>query len=242
MSLDTSIAELMTRLVDWSKFPKYQLERRVDVFLTPFLAPYLGHRLAGDPANATLVAPEFPLLASLRLTPEERRTRKATAHTVNADYLVRLDRPARGSSWVLVELKTDGHSYCDRQFRGYWNAMALPMSAHREHLRLVEDRTESRHDAKYAEVERALDRHHRPGAQVIEVAYLGPAPARAPLPEEVRNASPDDPRRDRVHLLSLAALAREPDGWVPDEHRALWTHVRRLLVSITSAAPEPDAG
>src|SRR5512133_2282554 len=93
MSLDSSIANLMARLSDWRGFPKYSLERRVDIFLTPFLESFIGWKLN---AHATLVAPEFPLLASLKdLTPPEHGTKQWTAHTVNVDYLMHLRRHGR---------------------------------------------------------------------------------------------------------------------------------------------------
>lgn len=242
MSLETSMTELMDRLAGWSKFPKYQLERRVDIFLTPFLAPYLGHRLAGDPAAATLVAPEFPLLASLvRETPLPYHHPEWTAHTVNADYLVHLARPGRAPSWVLVELKTDASSYRDRQDELYWNAIALGMPELREHLRLVRKHTEARHRPKYDVLEAALAGFDATPTETVELAYLGPAASRASTPDYVSSAAPGDPRRDRVHFLSLAAFAREPDGWVPEEHRALWAHVRGLLARITADDAEPDA-
>ena len=58
MSLDYSIASIMARLTDWSGFPKYQLERRVDMIRTnarqegrpddPLLEDFIGlERLLG---------------------------------------------------------------------------------------------------------------------------------------------------------------------------------------------------
>lgn len=57
------MASIIARLVDWSRFPKYQLERRIDIFLTPFLDSFISGELRSP---AVLVAPEFPLLSDLR--------------------------------------------------------------------------------------------------------------------------------------------------------------------------------
>ena len=238
MSLDASITELMKRLADWASFPKYQLERRVDIFLTPFLASWIGQRLGGE---ATLVAPEFPILASYRHGPSAPDGQKPTALTVNADYLVHLQRRNGERSWVLVELKTDAQSYSEPQFAVYWNAMAHPMSKLRADLGLVRERTASRHKPKYDLLERALKHDARP-AERTELAYLAPRASPVSAPECVRRADPSDPRRDRVHFLSLEALASGPDDWVPDAHRALWPHVRDLLQRITVSAKDVDAG
>jgi hypothetical protein len=236
MSLDNSIAELMIRLADWSRFPKYQLERRVDIFLTPFLASYVGWRLAGDASAARLVAPEFPLLASREGKPARKNGKKApTAHTVNVDYLLHLERRTGQRSWVLVELKTDRHSYRDRQDVLYWKALDTGMSKLRKDLEFVRDHTKERHRPKYDAVELALKSLDHLPAESLELAYLGPGASRASAPDCVRDADPEDPRRDRIHFLSLSAFARDPDDWVPETHRALWKHVRGLLERI---APE----
>lgn len=60
--LKRSLDLLVNRMVAFSRFPKYSLERRVDIFLAPFLEAYVTTRL-GRPAR--LVAPEFPVLADL---------------------------------------------------------------------------------------------------------------------------------------------------------------------------------
>lgn len=239
MSLNESMTELMDRLAMWSGFPKYQLERRVDIFLTPFLAPWIGRCLD---AEATLVAPEFPILASLgKEAPPPYGHKDWTAHTVNADYLVHVERRRGARSWLLVELKTDGHSYRDAQHCLYWNALDRPMSKLRADLKLVREHTETRHKPKYDALEHALERFDDRPTEVIELAYLGPGASRAISPDCARKAAPSDPRRDRVHLLSLEALVTAPDEWVPERHRELWIHVRSLLQRIAPATRVGDA-
>jgi hypothetical protein len=105
------------------------------------------------------------------------------------------------------------------------------MSKLREDLAFVLAHTKKRHRPKYQAVALALkDLDARP-AETLELAYLGPA-ADAEAPTWVRDAKPNDPRRDRVHVLSLSAFARGPEVWVPSEHRELWAHVRGLVQRI----------
>ena len=90
------IAAVFDRMDAWRHLPKYQLERRSDLFFSLYLPKVLEARL-GFPMNP-LVAPEFPV-------------RKATIHPhlrgddcCNIDYLA---QSATGSESVFVELKTD---------------------------------------------------------------------------------------------------------------------------------------
>jgi hypothetical protein len=229
MSLDYSIAHLMNRLTSWSAFPKYSLERRVDIFLTPFLEGFIGRMLEGE---ATLVAPEFPLLATL-LDNEvpQRDAKKWPAHTVNVDYLLHVRRDGARPSWVFVELKTDGGSYRSKQDLTYWNAIGHEMKELKEHLALVQKA--SKHKQKYATLRAAFARFEPVANDEIELVYLGPGPKEPP--PHIRDARRDDDRRDRVRYVSLAAFAGQHLDALPAEHRELWPHVRDLLRNIDRA-------
>ena len=91
-----SIAALFDRMDEWRHLPKYQLERRSDLFFSLYLPEVLEARF-GFPVNHRVV-PEFPV-------------RKATIRPhvrgddcCNIDYLA---LSATGSESVFVELKTD---------------------------------------------------------------------------------------------------------------------------------------
>ncbi len=102
MSQQSSLEVLFARLREWSRFPKYSLERRIDIFLTPFLAPFLSARME---APVTLVAPEFPIKL------------ESSNQSVNVDYLLRRD--GRAPAWIFLELKTDARSLRDEQLAHY---------------------------------------------------------------------------------------------------------------------------
>lgn len=222
MSLDYSIASIMSRLVEWGALPKYQLERRVDIFLTPFLERFIGRRLNG---RATLVAPEFPLPRSLKDAIRTDAVVASDSRTINVDYLFSLQRPdPHLSAWVLLELKTDPGSSKDEQDVAYRTARSIGMHKLRGFLDQVR-KDSKKHRAKY---DRLLSRIYRRGfaCDRIELAYLTPHNLAADLA---------DPADNPTHSFSLRELAEQPRSWVAPEHRELWPHVRDLLLAVDAA-------
>jgi len=153
--LASSLEEIFRRLDAWRAFPKYALERRLDIFLTPFLEPYLSQRME---APVVLVAPEFPL------------KRDGSAQSTNVDYL--LHRGGGRPAWVFLELKTDARSLSDEQLATYVAARQrgfqavvddierdiLPNTRQREKYRLLLETVRSAGSL----------------ADAIEIAYLSP--------------------------------------------------------------------
>ena len=95
----TQIAQLFDRMDSWRHLPKYQLERRADLFFSLYLPEVLTERL-GIPFITDLI-PEFPL---------RKQTLGRTDHgdaTYNVDYLA---LSASLDQAILVELKTDERS------------------------------------------------------------------------------------------------------------------------------------
>ena len=159
MRLADSLVDLVSRLEEWRQYPKYALERRLDIFLTPFLAPYLSQRME---APVELVAPEFPL------------KRPDNAQSTNVDYLLHR-RGERDPRWVFLELKTDARSLSTEQLEIYLRVSGRPFSE-------IVDEVEtgiapsSKQRAKY---ERLLERVRAGGVERlgdrVEIAYLSPA-------------------------------------------------------------------
>lgn len=216
MSLEYSIASIVTRLTDWSGFPKYQLERRVDIFLTPFLESFVSNELKRP---ALLVAPEFPLLAGLRDDGPGASRQKLSGRTVNADYLFHV--PGSAPGWLLLELKTDAASFDAEQAALYGIAKQRGMPALVEDLGLVLELTEKRHKQKYEKLRSAIVSLAGGAEEPILVAYLAPPALRA----QAEKAAVD-------HFFSLDAFAEQDFGKIPPEHRDLWPYVRDLLRAI----------
>jgi len=98
----TEAVEMMLKNLDhWRHLPKYQLERRADVFFSLFIRQIVEQRVG---VLSRLIIPEFPLRHNKKLTD--------TNHTVNVDYALFSE-----DCMYLVELKTDPDSYSWSQHR-----------------------------------------------------------------------------------------------------------------------------
>ena len=230
MSLDYSVAWLMARLRDWAPLPKYQLERRIDIFITPFLEALVGSALGG---TASLVVPEFPLrtlrrppsASELRLapsTPGEAPEKKETAHTVNADYLFWVQPPGGPPFWVILELKTDPRSFDDDQASLYLETRELGMKVLRKDIKDVMEAS-GKYAPKYAHL-RAWLAPYDEGVSKLLVVYLGPSALKEPA-----EAWTDLKGRKIDKYISLNDLSNLDPNLIPAEHRELWPYVRDLL-------------
>jgi hypothetical protein len=204
MSVERSIRDIFTRLEDWSRYPKYALERRLDIFLTPFLADFIADMLAEDakgPREELILAmPEFPL------------RHRANHQTVNADYL--LYRPGR-NQWLIVELKTDAGSVSKKQLKFYRSLRAHPrtMDSLLGHIDEVREHSKAPFRTKYRRILRKLPELVGPGqreqllAGRLDYLYLSPP-------------SPDLNADELVSLDRLAgrsAWSPGPGGGAPTE-------------------------
>ncbi|MCP3136651.1 hypothetical protein [Pyxidicoccus xibeiensis] len=165
MALDGSIAELFAQLEHFRQFPKYSLERRVDVFLALFIEEFLSEQCN---APVRIIAPEFPL------------KKEFGNQSTNVDYLLRRDGPS--PAWLLLELKTSADSFCDQQLRTYLEARAVGMEALLGRIRTIQEATN--HREKYEHLLQAVAREV-PVEVECEVVYLAPVFPRS-LSEHVR--------------------------------------------------------
>jgi len=219
MDVDPTLDLIFSNLRTWARLPKYQLERRVDIFLTPYLAALVGARFR---AAARLVVPEFPLLASLRPNPKPG---KKTLQTVNADYLFSLERDGRAAGWVLFELKTDRGSLDPAQLATYECARELGMRAL---VAQVQEVAASPYapKRKYAELVARLPADPQAEKEVW-VSYVLPSCRQEKARGLVKSPSPEvEP------VISLAEFARLDPALIPAEHRGLWPRVSALLREI----------
>ena len=238
MSLSYSIASIMRRLEDWALLPKYQLERRVDIFLTPFLEALVGQGLG---ARATLVVPEFPLRTIHRPASAKEEDSgagdpeddgKDTAHTVNVDYLLWVEPEGQPPYWVFLELKTDTGSFKPDQALLYAAARSLGMRRLRVDLDFVRERSK-RQAPKYDRLIGRLDGFDREADRIV-LLYLGPSGLET-LAKEWTCAS--DQRPDGY--LTLSGFADLPDDRIPSEHVELWPFVRDLLRTLDASTARP---
>ena len=155
------LEQLLKLLSDNKSFPKYQHERRVDLFINFFLPEILDAEL-GTPID--LVIPEFPL------------KKESTAHTTNADYFAYSSKHNRV---YLCEFKTTAGSFNEEQLERYFQAKDDGWSKVIKDINTVFDSTEPRHKAKYANlIEKVQD---IPAVVDIEVVYIAPEATRSKM-------------------------------------------------------------
>ena len=236
MSLDESIDSLLQRLHRWSAFPKYSLERRFDLFLTPFLEPFFSWKF-GKPAR--LVAPEFPLLNSLGTEGATVDENAVPARTVNVDYLLRLGEglSTQEREWLFVELKTDSNSFDEDQARLYAAARRREMHRLIADLARIKSKAKPSYRPKYETLLAALppsDDREPP----IRVAYLAPESLRAPV--MALEVSPTERAVD--DFFSLDELTALDESLIAEADRALWPHVREFLRAHFVDAPAAGSG
>ncbi len=205
MSLSESVEVLFQQLDSFRGFPKYALERRLDVFVSLFLEEYLSTRFE---APVRIVAPEFPL------------KREQDFQSINVDYLLR--REGSSPAWLFLELKTSEGSIDKAQLALYREARERGMHHWRKAVMEIHGRirSDAARSEKYEVLLKALasaGAWHSPELPdlPIEVVYLSP-------PSRAFEASGF---KEWGRWLPLEEFAR----WQPRRHPELWAHVRKLL-------------
>ena len=165
MTLDESLTELFAQIARFGAFPKYSLERRVDLFLALFLEEFLSDAYK---APVRIIAPEFPL------------KKESNNQSTNVDYLLRRD--GEHPAWLFLELKTAVDSFRDPQLETYLKARAAGMQALLRDLRTIQRASD--HRDKYEHLLQVVEREV-PVEVECEVIYLSPVLPRS-LPEQVR--------------------------------------------------------
>ncbi len=193
----------MGNLRRWAKQPSYQLERRVDALLSPYLEAFLERRF-GAGSLVKLVTSEFPIPKELLLKGEAAQTAKRERRHVSADFLLLQRKPK--PRWILLELKTDMGSRKDKEDKNYAAIGGATMEVVLNSLEDVKQTSRFKDDYTLL-VARVRALGH--GKELIETHYLQPIRAGG------------DP--SRVHTLREFADSRVGEG---DE---LWTLLVKLL-------------
>lgn len=98
-------------LKQFKELPSYQLERRVDAFILPYLEKAFNNKLETD--DVIFLYPEFPLWPKNKDRYELNKDAERSAY---ADYLL---WSKKKNTIFLVEFKTDHHSVKQSQFDTY---------------------------------------------------------------------------------------------------------------------------
>lgn len=207
MNPKSEITRLIGLMHDFRLFPKYQLERRLDIFIALFLPEFLSATFGGAPIE--IVAPEFPL------------KKDGSRASVNADYLLYRggDKPA----WIILELKTCEGSLGASQCEKYLTASRKGMHGLLEEIREIKGGSGEASKYEYLLGKfSAPDRLEHP----IEVVYLSPC-ARESLGGEFAGML----GAEAIRWITLAEFC----SWEPREGGELWVELKRLLLQIPAA-------
>jgi hypothetical protein len=204
MSLSASVEVLVQQLDHFRRFPKYALERRIDVFLSLFVEEFLSTRFG---APVRMVAPEFPLQG------------EGNHLGTHVDYLLRREGPH--PAWLFLELKTSADAVSREQLATYRAAREYGMRHWRRDL--LSSRNAVSGDApRKSRYNRLLEQLAKAGAwqgeHPIEVVYLSPP---SELFAEEGSAG--------VRWIPLDEFAR----WKPRQHSELWEPLSELLLKLS---------
>jgi len=105
----TFLIDLLNLLAENKKFPAYQAERRIDIFINFFLVDILKHEIGKRQKDfqVAFIAPEFPL------------KKQGNNQSTNVDYLCVLEDKLGNKKILFVELKTDSSSFDEDQLKTY---------------------------------------------------------------------------------------------------------------------------
>lgn len=211
MAIDRNVKLILDFLREWSQLPKYSLERRIDVWLAPYLPRFLEDTLGG---RFQLVMAEFPI------------KKPKNAQSVNADFLLHRQadpgRPGDRGAWILLELKTDGSSIDGRQLRRYMDAARngagrrAPMERMLDGIARIAARTEPLHASAYRRIHWRV-RHAGDVRAPVQVWYVAPM-----VP---------DLRRSGFRAFGLRQLAH----WKPAGQDPVWRQLQKVLRAAASS-------
>ena len=132
MNHEQAIEMMLKNLDDWRNLPKYQMERRVDLFFGLFIrqivAAHTGMQIQ------SVIIPEFPF-----------KHNETTRHTINFDYVLFSEN---GKVMYVLELKTDANSVDDDQLNNLHNASEKSLLEIIQGIEIVKSKTKDKN--KYA--------------------------------------------------------------------------------------------
>ena len=185
MNHEEAIEMMLKNLDDWRNLPKYQMERRVDLFfglvIRQIVAGHLGYDLE---RIHPLVIPEFPFRYNENGTD--------TNHTVNFDYVL---FSGDLTTMYIVELKTDPDSYRDEQEKYLIEAAKAGFTEIIDGIDKVMDATATNKRGKYNYLRGLLAREGLVSEEgplaalkqpTIELLYLGPLPRKRDTAERLK--------------------------------------------------------
>ncbi len=161
MARQIFLKQLLKLLSTNRSIPKYQHERRIDLFVNFFLPEILDAEY-GTPID--LVIPEFPL------------KKPSSAQTTNVDYFA---YSSKNKLIYLCEFKTTPASFDEDQLNRYFQAQEDGWAKLYEDIVVVSSATEPRHRDKYEALAKSVE--SVPTDVTVRVVYIAPEATKSKL-------------------------------------------------------------
>ncbi|MBF0316322.1 MAG: hypothetical protein HQK52_23085 [Oligoflexia bacterium] len=157
MNTEKTINMIFENLTDWSNIPKYQLERRIDIFFTPYLETIINHHYGEKGFHPDLIIPEFPL------------KKDCSNRSSNIDYfLCDFER----AHICLLELKTNKKSFDPVQLRNMIDASLNDVAMIVNNIRKIKKTT--RQKEKYKKLIEKIESISDQKRYLMDVVYIYP--------------------------------------------------------------------
>lgn len=205
MNHTEAIEKMLNNLDDWRHLPKYQMERRADLFFGLFISQIVaGH--TGKRIHS-IVVPEFPF--------RHNKNNTDTNHTVNFDYVLFSED---GKFVYILELKTDANSVDDDQLKYLNKASESGFVQIKEGIEKVKLKT--KHDMKYDCLFSLLEKVQVDSPETV-LLYLSPSLDNAKRDKVLKIVK----NEDNIITFAMAADLLEKTGGAVECHFA--TFLRR---------------
>jgi len=181
--MSTDFLEALFELLSVNKkYPKYQHERRVDLFLNFFLPEILEEKFG---YKISLIIPEFPL------------KKLESASSTNVDYFAysQTDKVA-----FMVELKTSARSFDQEQLERYLKAQEDGWAYLFRDLERIHQKTESKEEYRFL-----LDKAAQVDTSVeLRIVYIGPEAMRASMGQMLQEGRLDFRSLEDISQMELS--------------------------------------
>ncbi|MCX6250559.1 MAG: hypothetical protein NTX61_07400 [Bacteroidetes bacterium] len=202
--MNNEFLQKLVNLLEYNqKFPKYQSERRVDIFFNLFLPDIIQWHFGKD-YHVDIIIPELPI-------------KKDENHqSTNLDYFAICNDQHKG---FLIELKTDVNSCSINQFESYLKVQSDGFDKIKTGIRQIYHATNKQYREKYAYLTSLLEPERTNQDLLLEILYILPAAGKKKLAKVTRIQG------QPVHFITLESLADlEVNGDFKDE----WAVIKSL--------------
>jgi hypothetical protein len=178
------LLKVINQLKKNQQFPKYQLERRLDIFINTFLPEIIQWKF-GSEYHVDFIIPELPI------------KKDGNYQSTNLDYFAACNSQNKG---FLVELKTDPHSCRADQFNLYLKVQKNGFGKIIKDIRTIKDSPHNRYRKKYEYLLSVLESGKVDLNIDLEIIYILPEAGIQRLSKNLQDSN------QTVHFITLESL------------------------------------